>query len=67
VSGETNTKTCGSVMSALIKSKPDSIPGSSGRNAFAGVNMPLAPSGVPAGSLCHVQQSTVAEPDSPLD
>jgi hypothetical protein len=31
------------------------------------VNMPEVPYGVPAGSLCHVQQSTVVKPDIPLE
>jgi hypothetical protein len=39
-------------------SDPDAIPGS-GRDAFAGLNMPLAPYGVLAGSLC-----IVVKPDS---
>jgi hypothetical protein len=53
-------------VSALGESDPGLIP-ASGRDAFAAVNMPLAPSGVSAGSLCHVQQSTVLKPDRPLD
>jgi hypothetical protein len=57
---------CSGSVLALGKSNPNSIPGSS-RDAFAGVNMPLAPFGVSAGSLCHVQQKTVLKPYSPLD
>jgi hypothetical protein len=38
------------------------IPGI-GRDAFAGVNMPQAPSGVSDGSLCHVQQRVFVKPD----
>jgi hypothetical protein len=53
-------------MSVLGESDLGFIPGSD-RDAFARVNMPLAPSGVPAGSLCHVQQRTVVKPDSALD
>jgi hypothetical protein len=34
------------------------------QDAFAEVNMSVAPS---AGSLCHVQQSTVASQNRPLD
>jgi hypothetical protein len=49
-------------VSALDKNDSGSIPGS-GRGALARVNKPLAPSGVSAGSLCHVQQSTVVKPD----
>jgi hypothetical protein len=48
------------------KSDPGLIPGSS-RDAFAGVNMPLAPTGVSAGSICNVQQTAVVKPDSLLD
>jgi hypothetical protein len=57
---------CSGIVSALGESNPGSIPGS-GRDAFAGVNMPLEPYGVPAGLLCHVQQSTVVKLDNPLD
>jgi hypothetical protein len=53
-------------VSAFGESDSGLFPGS-GRDAFAGVNMPLAVSGVSAGLLCHVQQSTVVKPDSPLD
>jgi hypothetical protein len=53
-------------VSALGGSDPGFIPGSCS-DALAGVNMPLAPSGVSAGSLCYVQQSTVVKPDSPRD
>jgi hypothetical protein len=49
---------------ALRESNPGLVP-CSGRDAFAGVNMPLVPSGETAGSLCHVQQSTVVKPESP--
>jgi hypothetical protein len=57
---------CSGSMSNLAESNPGSNPGS-GRDAFAGVNMPLVSSGVSGGSLCHVQKSTVVKPDSPLD
>jgi hypothetical protein len=53
-------------VSALGKNNAGLIPGS-GRDAFAGVNMPEVPYGEPAGSLGHVQQCTVVKPDSPLD
>jgi hypothetical protein len=66
LSTNTGPRWCSGIVSALGESDPGLIPGS-GRDAFAGVSMPLAPSGVSAGSLCHVQQRTVVKPDSPLD
>jgi hypothetical protein len=53
-------------VSALGESNPSLIPGSV-KDAFAGEIMPLEPSDVSAGSLCHVQQSAVAKQDSLFD
>jgi hypothetical protein len=57
---------CSGSMSALVESDLGLFHSIS-RDAFTGVNMPLAPSGVSAGSLCQVQKSTGVKPDRPLE
>jgi hypothetical protein len=57
---------CSGSVPALSESNLGLIPGS-GRDTFSGLNMLLAIYGVPAGSLCHVQQRTSEKPDSSLD